>query len=102
MTDLAAQVKRLQTPSHSSGIYQSLTNTNLPTETVGIGETIDTLTKDTIKTAGTIDIEGTITIDPTTNPILRYMKWRLKVIVTLSAPISQNLKMTTVIKILPQ
>ena len=47
-------------------------------------------------------MEGTIIIDPTTNPILRYMKWKLKVIVTLSAPISQNLKVITVIKILPQ
>ena len=46
-------------------------------------------------------MEGTIIIDPTTNPILRYMKWKLKVIVTLSAPISQNLKVITVIKILP-
>ena len=47
-------------------------------------------------------MEGTIIIDPTTNPILWYMKWKLKVIVTLSAPISQNLKVITVIKILPQ
>ena len=102
VTDLAAQVKRLQTPSHSSCIYQKSYQHNLPTETIGIGETIDTLTKDTTKTAGTIDIGRTNTIDPTTNPILKYMKWKLKVIVTLSAPVSQNLKMITVIKILPQ
>ena len=96
VTDLAAQVKRLETPSIVQVFTKSLTNTNLPTETIEIGETIDTLTKDTIKTARTIDIE------PTTNPMLRYMKWKLKVIVTLSTLISQNLKMTTVIKILPQ
>ena len=102
VTDLAAQVKRLQTPSHSSGIYQK--SYQHKSSYRDNRDRRDNRHSDKRHHKDSRDHRHRRDHHHRSNnkPYTKVHEVEAQRIVTLSAPISQNLKMTTVIKMLSQ